>query len=891
MEQMKLTEKFNQHKLKYVIDNFSKIAGDLGYDESKSKHLLQNLKDYLARSRNGMVQTIYNHKPDSPSGRLYNSSATYGMTQMPNHIRNFIADGLYADYDIINCGPSLFYNKARQETFFANKEADALKNYLNNREECLEKVTYNGNPIPRFAAKKLYTELTQGAKLTGSVKVDGISYFYNVTEHLRQYADDCERIAKFLSKRSGSDYSEFKEDFKKQEAKLKKTQRTGKPHFMWVYRIISKFELEIIELFIQTAYGYTDIDELPYAVYTYDGMMLPHNLIDNPDRFMSSVTEYINEKWNYIVKFAIKPTNSKIGCPETLPVHVDCEYLLFSDFAKFRTNNFSTVSRNDVDMWINNTMKFVVDGGEMKVITINRYREESTGLQSEICNISKMKHILMTLRNIHVAFTEDNEKFDKTWYLANKARASDGRTEEGRDDRRFKTVKLASYLEMAHSTTAHIYERYTYKPHLKRRRTIHTQYEDEEVNLFRGFLHDNDAFLEESKNIDVTHTHMYKYQKQYMFRNNEDEFNNWLDFIAHAIQEPSGERPAAHAFISDAEGCGKGLLVDWLRNMIGERLVITINNASAALTRNFNSEMAGTLFRAFEELENGGGTIKNDAILKAITKETQERMEKKGVDPVYINAVARFIFFSNDRHILRLPPKQRRYNVHHIDDSKANDRTVFDPIVAELSDPAICKAWFEFFATRKYEYRSASKIIRNDFMKEQAVNSMDKPLRFLQEYVEQLHDKNYGHKDNPDAICWRIPKKELIANWKSYGGGSDVTLFLSIQKFGIVIAPKRARTNYTSGAYAYYDLYPTRIANIYRENLENENFKFDFEHDNEPEPEEEVSAPLPDDDNGELDAAVSDLDNIVPDWDDLEDFDDLDDEKSYDSFDSMYDGL
>jgi hypothetical protein len=152
---MKFSEKFNQHKLNYILNNKEQFKCRV-YEESYDPFNLPN--KYLQLSSHGIVNTSYHQVGGRSFGRMFaNDVSLQGICR---EIRHTIAGEFYTDLDIINCHPVILL-------WLCNKHdivCDRLTEYVSNRDEFInELVELNKDSgVDADKVKEIFLSLING---------------------------------------------------------------------------------------------------------------------------------------------------------------------------------------------------------------------------------------------------------------------------------------------------------------------------------------------------------------------------------------------------------------------------------------------------------------------------------------------------------------------------------------------------------------------------------------------------------------------------------------------------------------------------------------------------------------------------------------------------------
>lgn len=122
-------------------------------------------------------------------------------------------------------------------------------------------------------------------------------------------------------------------------------------------------------------------------------------------------------------------------------------------------------------------------------------------------------------------------------------------------------------------------------------------------------------------------------------------FDYLIRWLAHMMQKPD-VRPKTGIAIIGSQGTGKGVLIDFLRLLLGgDRNCNT--TASSTDTKSFNFALANKVLVAFDEATFAGDRRQSDFMKKLVT-EPRLRVEQKGIDAYEVDNFARVLITSNN---------------------------------------------------------------------------------------------------------------------------------------------------------------------------------------------------------------------------------------------------
>ena len=234
-----------------------------------------------------------------------------------------------------------------------------------------------------------------------------------------------------------------------------------------------------------------------------------------------------------------------------------------------------------------------------------------------------------------------------------------------------------------------IYDKLDFRPYL---REDEKQYRDGEVfNLFKGFPHNPDGPYDE-KVIEP----ILQCMRDVISGGNEEFFNYYLRYIAHAIQYPD-EKPGVAIIIISKPGLGKDLIhFDFLQRVFGHRLLHRVNDLSE-ITRKFNKKLEGKLMTIVGEIRSFNNELDTEKLKGVITDNTLN-IEPKGKDPYEIRDRQRFVCHTNNMIPIGTTEDDRRLLIHKVGKEFIQSREYYNNLVQIVHNPETAVHFFKFLA-------------------------------------------------------------------------------------------------------------------------------------------------------------------------------------------------
>ena len=96
------------------------------------------------------------------------------------------------------------------------------------------------------------------------------------------------------------------------------------------------------------------------CVMCHDGLMILHDLFNNPKYTLEGCEQFITKKLEISVKLKVKEMDETLTIPDNLPEFTDDRYDEFTTYNTFVGKN---VSKEVVDHWFKENMKIIDAGG------------------------------------------------------------------------------------------------------------------------------------------------------------------------------------------------------------------------------------------------------------------------------------------------------------------------------------------------------------------------------------------------------------------------------------------------------------------------------------------------------------------------------------------------
>lgn len=297
------TERFNQHKLKYIIDHKDefKIKESTIKDSRARLDYLKSCfgpdydpymmaSKYLKHSNNGIHNTVY--KQNGGVGRFH---AVAGLSQqgMPLEIRHTIANEFYNDVDMKNAHPVILAHLCE------DREIDTpyLNMYIHNRDEFLKTVDDD-----RDTAKQIILSVMNG----GTKDYNALA---NKSKWIKSFKREMHRV-----------HMEFAEDaeFAAHKALRVKAKKERLHEASYVNILLCHFENRLLEVIHRAVGSPAD------TVLCFDGLQV----LKNVELDLPAIERKIKSELDIDITLTVKAMDKAFDLPSELDQHVSLSIVI-----------------------------------------------------------------------------------------------------------------------------------------------------------------------------------------------------------------------------------------------------------------------------------------------------------------------------------------------------------------------------------------------------------------------------------------------------------------------------------------------------------------------------------------------------------------------------------
>jgi hypothetical protein len=678
---------------------------------------------------------------------------------MAREIRHTIAEGIYADIDMVNAHPTILEHIFKQKFPNDHHRIKYLSRYVHNREKCLKSLTSNRLVTEEIAKKTVLSVMNGGTNLYDELP--------KKPTWLQRFKKEITLLGKFFAEAYPREFEAHK------EKRLTSTPpKTFNHEASFVNTLICDYENKVLQIILRAFGDPSD------AVLCFDGCMLPLCAGKSPQ--LSEITKaenLVEEQLGIQIKLKAKPM-TKMKFTGAVPQYVEPRTKLYTDYKTFVGK---IVEPTLVQEWCNNAIVLIDNGGKHFFLTKNKRVDSMTKEKSIYYKQIREQEIMANLR---VACFGVNDKFDGKFWEENKNRKPKDMTDaENQKIKKYvfeslgpSSLNCSGFLDFAtRYRTLPTFNSVEFYPFLARNGAPQLY---DKFNIFTGFP------LETVERKPVAPFHQslfYKHIRDELMNKDMGEFNHFLDHIADMIQHPAQVRGPSHLFYTEP-GMGKGMMAVWVTRLLGSDHVITFGNTRDYFSK-FNAEQSGKILKIFEEVSDKGDAFHNHDRLKGDQTRTMERVEPKGLDAYFLRHCARHWYYTNNPNALYIENNDRRHTLHKANNRYANNTEYFKPLWDEIQSETFCRGAFEFFATRKYTEKSVLNSYDTKYKGSQKISNLPNGMKFLIQLIESNFEEVTRDGD-------KVRAKDFSEAYKEWCGETGAKFHLNslksqIAKIGI----------------------------------------------------------------------------------------------------------
>jgi len=216
----------------------------------------------------------------------------------------------------------------------------------------------------------------------------------------------------------------------------------------------------------------------------------------------------------------------------------------------------------------------------------------------------------------------------------------------------------------------------------------------------------------------------------------DDERYKWmLNWMALGVQKPGlvlGTAPVLRGL----PGTGKGVLANAYGHLWGVHYVSITKDDH--VSGRFNQHLEGRRFVYVDEAMFGGDR-KNAGVIKTMLTEPRIMIEKKGIDPVFLDNHMIFMVTSNERSVVPADIGDRRWQVIEVADTHREDRAYFAAIASQMRSGGYEAMMYDLLERDVTKGPDPQKTIRTPELFDQIIQAQGPVERYLYQVLDDAY--------------------------------------------------------------------------------------------------------------------------------------------------------
>ena len=267
-------------------------------------------------------------------------------------------------------------------------------------------------------------------------------------------------------------------------------------------------------------------------------------------------------------------------------------------------------------------------------------------------------------------------------------------------------------------------------------------YDGKNFNVFKGFAYPPESAVKGDVQPMLDHI------KKIWCKNNEEQYEYTLNWLAHSIQKPWVKIGVALCLNSFLEGVGKGVPIHKTMAIIGTDHSVQVAN-DEDIFGNFTGAMSGMCMMNLNEAV-WGGNKKNRGLLMNMITEPRCRIRFLNHEPFYETSFHNYIIDSNERWFIPAGPMSRRFFALAVDNKYVGPETPESKAYfAPLLDMPV-EHWAYYLYNRNIDGFDPRSFPETDLLRQQAqmgMGSIEKWLRTAMidgEFHDAVMEQSFG---------------------------------------------------------------------------------------------------------------------------------------------------
>lgn len=202
-------------------------------------------------------------------------------------------------------------------------------------------------------------------------------------------------------------------------------------------------------------------------------------------------------------------------------------------------------------------------------------------------------------------------------------------------------------------------------------------------NMWRGLAVDHLPCAEEGEgDADAASAQPFLDHVKLLAGGEEAAADYLVKWLAHLVQRP-GELNSVAVILKSLQGCGKNILLDGMRLILGDDLFFETANPEQDVFGRFAAGRKNRLLVNIDE----SGALRFVGQMKNMLTSSTLNYEQKGVDPITLRNFNRVIITTNLDLPCKVEADDRRYVMFECSPARRGDKAYFDGFARYLRDP------------------------------------------------------------------------------------------------------------------------------------------------------------------------------------------------------------
>lgn len=268
-----------------------------------------------------------------------------------------------------------------------------------------------------------------------------------------------------------------------------------------------------------------------------------------------------------------------------------------------------------------------------------------------------------------------------------------------------------------------------------------TKCPEDVYNTFKGFeianfseCYDKQITEEDNKLLQIILDHI-----KFLCDDGGEEANNMYEYVlnwmAHLFQKPT-EKATTCLIFKGYEGCGKGILFNMIRNMLGKQYGFTTASPMTDIFGSFNSSSADKMLINIDEIDIKEAKGIYEALKKYITDDTVN-FKQKFIDSREVANLSRVLITTNNDYNLMISNSNRRFVLIECIHKK---KPTIDTIDTLLNNKVGQMLFYRFLMKRNISNLNLENFPKSNLYKK----ALEKSAKPIVDFLDSISDTTFS---------------------------------------------------------------------------------------------------------------------------------------------------